>query len=327
MNTFSTHTLRLLAVAALTMGMILPGASGCKKKEATVVEAAPTPTPQPPSGIVVYTIGGHLSRVDLQAGTLLPLTTGRSTEWFPSCSPSGHEVVFWSNSGTNIYNLWKVDINGTQRVRLTENPTDLLPATAQNLYLNSAPAWSPDGKRICYSASGDLWEIDNEGFNPRTLLAGHDAYSPAYAPKESSLIFVSAGDGPVNNLYKLNLTDYTVSKLTSYTDWNVGSPSYSSDGAKILFVLYRENVSQIYAMNADGTGSSNLTTDNASLCPKFAQADTKVVYCAPSDDSTLNVYMMTSIGTDKKMMTSMGGTSPSWAAFLPVAPIPTPVNP
>jgi Tol biopolymer transport system component len=236
-------------------------------------------------------------------------------------------VAFWSNAGTNVYNLWKMDINGTQRLRLTENPTDLLPATAQNLYLNNAPAWSPDGKHICYSMSGDLWETDSEGYNPRTLLSGRDAYSPAYAPKDASVIFVSAGDGPVNNLYRLNLSDYTVVKLTNYSDWNVGSPSYSADGSKILFVLYRENVSQIYTMAADGTNPANLTTDNVSLCPKYAQADTKIVFCAPGEDSTLNVYMMTAAGTDKKLMTSLGGTSPSWAAYIPVAPLPTQVNP
>ncbi len=327
MNTFTTRTLRLLAIAALTAGFILPGSTGCKKKEVVVEQAVPTPTPPPPSGIIVYTIGGHLSRVDLKAGTLLPLTTGRSSEWFPACSPDGTEVAFWSNANYNVYNLWKVDVEGTKRVRLTEDPNDLLPATAQNLYLNNAPAWSPDGKRICYSLAGDLWEIDRDGFNPRTLLSGRDAYAPAYAPKDNTLLFVSAGEGPVNNLYRLNLSDYTVTKLTNYTDWNVGSPSFSSDGNKILFVLYRENVSQIYVMNADGTSPSNLTTDNVSLCPKFAQNDTKVVYCSPSTDGTLNVYMMTSIGTDKKPMTSQGGTSPSWAAFVPAAPIPTPVNP
>lgn len=326
-DTFPTRILRILAVSALAVGLILPGTTGCKKKEVTEQAPAPTPVPPPPSGIVVYTVGGHLTRLDLQAGTLLPITTGRSTEWFPACSPNGTEVAFWSNAGTNVYNLWKVDVNGAKRIRLTEDPEDLLPPSAQNLYLNNAPAWSPDGKKICYSLSGDLWETDGEGYNPRTLLSGKEAFSPAYSPKDASLVFVSAGDGPVNNLYRLNLNDYSVTKVTNYTDWNVGSPSFSSDGSKLLFVLYRENVSQIYVMNADGTNSSNLTTDNVSLCPRFAQNDTKVVFCSPNDQNILNVCMMTAAGTDRKVLTTLGGSSPTWAAYLPVAPVPTPVNP
>ena len=120
-------------------------------------------------------------------------------------------------------------------------------------------------------------------------------------------------------------------KITRYTVWNVGSPSYSTDGGKILFNLYRSNTTQVYTTDAGGGNPANVTSNNRSLCPKFAVKDRRIVYCSyetGAEGDLLNVYMANAAGTEPKALTTQGGTSPSWAPLYlkPAAGLPTPLG-
>jgi Tol biopolymer transport system component len=253
--------------------------------------------------------------MDLTTNQVVPLTSGQSTEWFPACSPDGTQVAYWSNSGNGVYNLWKRNLDGQNAVQLTFNETNSLDTSEQNLLVNDSPSWSSDGKRIVYAMEGDVWMIDADGYNPDTLLMGHAALCPTLFPDGKTLLYLSNEKDSVYNLYTEDLTEKTVNKLTQYTDWSVGSPSLSSDGKKILFNLYRENTTQIYITDADGTNAFNLTTSTHNLCPRYAMGDKKVVYCAwqSSVDDGLNLYIINSNGTDNKPLSNVFGACPSWA--------------
>lgn len=316
---------RLLALLLLTLLLGWGVSTGCKKKVEAPPPPPPTPTPVIPPGSLVFVQRGHLVRLDLEASQRTPLTSGQSTEWFPACSPQGNQVAYWSNAEGGVYNLWKIDLNGSNRVQLTFDDADSLPPAVQNLLINDSPSWSADGKKLLYSQDGDLWEMDSDGYNPETLLTGRQAFSPIYSPDGKTVLFISNSDGGVFNLWSFSLSDLSVKKLTAYTDWNVGSPSFSADGRKVLFNLYRANTTQVYLMNADGTEPVNLTNNNRSLCPRFAQNDRKIVFCsyAGGEDVGLNVFMASATGVDVKQLTTDGGSSPTWAPSTGLAE-PTP---
>jgi Tol biopolymer transport system component len=288
---------------------------GCKKKTVETPPPPPTPTPVVAQGSIVYVQMGHLVRLDLDGNQITPLTSGKSTEWFPACSPKGDQVVYWSNAEGGIYNLWKINLDGSQRVQLTFDETNSLRTGDQNLLVNTAPSWSADGSRVIYAISGDIWSMDADGYNPETLLIGHSALCPLLSPDGKTLVYLSNQDDSVFNLWTLNLSDKTLKQLTHYTDWNVGSPSFSHDGRKILFNLYRANISQVYTINADGTDPLNITNNNKSLCPRYAMMDRKILYCSwgNSEDDGLNIYLVNANGTEAKAITTDEGSSPSWA--------------
>ena len=328
------HTfLRLTIFGTFFVSSLFLGSMGCKPKKIELPPPPPTPTPVIPPGSVVFVQRGHLVRLDLDSTQTIPLTSGKSTEWFPACSPKGDQIIYWSNAvdkdsekqDSGIYNLWKINMDGSNRVQLTFDEANLPSARDQNLLVNNAPGWSQDGKKIIYCLQGDIWAMDPDGFNPETLLSGHKALCPVYSPDGKSIIFISMGDDPVFNLWSMNLTDKTLKKLTNYTDWNVGCPSFSADGRKIIFNLYRENQTQIYTVSADGTGPLNLTTNNRSLCPRFAQQDRKFLFCSYStgDDVGLTLYLANANGTDAKPLPPVGASSPSWAPARIVSDIPS----
>jgi Tol biopolymer transport system component len=269
--------------------------------------------------------------LDIEAKQIVPLTSGKSVEWFPAVSPDGAQVAYWSNAKTGVFNLWKVNIDGTGRTALTESEVTALRPEDQNLLANNAPAWSSDGSRIYHSIAGDLWALDPDGFNPESILMGHDAICPAVSPDGKTLLFVSRKEDQVFNLWAMTLSDRELKKVTQYEDWNVGSPSYSGDGKKILFNLYRSNTTQVYTIDAVGGNPLNLTSNGRSLCPRFAVKDRRMVYCSfentPEGD-LLNLYLANASGTDPRALTTAGGTSPSWAPAipLPAAGLPTPIG-
>lgn len=321
------RVVRFGAFAFLLLGFGLMSSTGCKHRQPPPPPPPPTPTPIVAPGSLVYVQRGHLARLDLDSSQITPLTSGKSFEWFPACSPDGSQVLYWSNAESGRYNIWKMRQDGTQRTQLTFDEENTLRIGDQNLQVNACPAWSFDGKKIFYATGGNLWMMDSDGYNPETLLIDHNALCPAPSPNGKSVLFVSNKEDMVYNLWSLNLSDRSLKKITQYTDWNVGSPSYSKDGNKIMFNLYRSNTSQIYTMSTDGTNPVNITTNIHSLCPKFAVYDNKIVYCGweTSEDEGLNVYIMKANGTDGKVLTTEGGASPSWAsASVITATLPTP---
>jgi len=310
----------LLVVLVLSEFSTLTIACKPKKIEASI--ATPTPTPVPALGNLIFVQGGHLVELNLTNSEITPLTTGKSTEWFPVTSPKGDQVVYWSNADSNVYNLWKLNLTNSQRTQLTFNDVNGLPSNEQNLLLNASASWSRDGKTIIYAQDGDIWAIDSDGYNPKTILSGQGAICPNFSPDGKSVLYLSNLNDAVYNLYVLNQSDKTIKQITQYTDWNVGAPSYSMDGSKILFNLYRGDVTQVYTAKADGSEPINLTNNVRSLSPCFGQDDKKIYYAAygPSGDSNLNIYIMSASGADVKALTTNGGASPSWAPLFVLAP-------
>lgn len=312
---------------ALAFVFLLSASGGCNKKQPPPPPPPPTPTPVIPPGSLVFIQRGHLARLDLEGSQITPLTGGKSTEWFPACSPKGDQVIYWSNAEGGVYNLWKVNLDGTSRTQLTYDQTNSLRTGDQNLLVNAAPSWSSDGKRILYALEGDIWIMDSDGFNPETVLTKHSAICPVLSPDGKTIIYVSNAEDSVYNIWSVAVSDKTVKKLTNYTDWNVGSPSFSADGRRILFNLYRANTTQVYTVNAaDGSDPVNLTKDNRSLCPKYAIFDRKIVYCSygTGEDVGLNLFVMNPNATEIKALTTEGGTSPSWAPARVLTSSPTP---
>lgn len=301
--------------------------AGCKKEAPPPPPTPPTPTPTPQPGTAVFLESGHLVHVDLQTKKSIPLTSGSSVEWAPSLSPDGQWVLYWSNAETGFYNLWKIRVDGTRRTTLTEHEAHGLPEEGLNLLLNNAPAWNTKGDQVYFSFAGDLWRTSSEGYNPETLLSSWQACCPFPSKDEKTIWFVAQGRGSVYNLWALDLASREVTPVTRYTDWNVGSPSLSPDGRKILFNLFRDNVSQIHSMNTDGSNIAPVSADTQSFTPAWAQNGRKILYTKIGKDGRLQVWMMNASGTDPQPLGGAGSHSPSWGPrwVLPEG-LPTPVS-
>lgn len=135
--------------------------------------------------------------LDLSASgaTPVPVTAGDENDASPASSPTGPWVVFESTQDKVIgSDIWVINIDGTDRRRLTFGPEGSYARTA---------TWSPDGLEIAYetNASGesaihvvpvagsDAWQL-----TPTFGYEGH----PAWSPDGSWIAFESTRDGAMN---------------------------------------------------------------------------------------------------------------------------------
>ena len=155
--------------------------------------------------------------MDADGGNPQNLTNNLTEDKYPAWSPNGERIAFSARRDGHFigrfgitYEIYVMDADGDNEQRLTEN--------RQNDW---HPSWSPDGKRIAFSADrrGDL---------------------------ENYEIYVMDADGGNEQ------------RLTQNRE-NDEYPSWSPDGKRIAFYSDRDENYEIYVMDADGGNPQNLT--------------------------------------------------------------------
>ena len=76
------------------------------------------------------------------------------------------------------HNVYTVQINGTQLKKLTTDGKSV------------TPRWSPDGTRIAFSRSGQLWIVNANGTNQHRVGTVTKAYQPAWSADGTTLAYV-----------------------------------------------------------------------------------------------------------------------------------------
>jgi TolB protein len=143
-------------------------------------------------------------------------------------SPDGRRIAYSQLEGlshSQHLDLYVADINGSNRVRLTENDT-----------ADALAAWSPDGKRIAF--------VSNRA--------------------ESARCFYYDCAGFTNELWVMDADGSDVTRLTETSEEEL-SPSWSPDGEKIVFVRVAgdDEPHYLYIVNADGTCATRLVEGEA----------------------------------------------------------------
>ena len=93
-------------------------------------------------------------------------------------------------------------------------------------------------------------------------------------------------------------------QLTSHPDGDL-DPAWSPDGRRIAFHSYRDGPSQIYVMNADGTGVTRLSPGEA---PAWSPDGRRIAFASPGD----GISVMNADGTGVTSLTSRGW-GPAWS--------------
>jgi TolB protein len=133
------------------------------------------------------------------------------------------------------------------------------------------PVWAPDGSRLAFaSASGaasSIFVVGGDGTGLRRLAAGRN---PAWSPDGTRIAF-AATESDNEDIVLLSLDTSKRRRVTTHSSRDF-SPQWTPDGAGIAFassrgdssrVNGREYGSEIYVMDADGSGARALTSHNA----------------------------------------------------------------
>ncbi|MDE2365560.1 MAG: PD40 domain-containing protein, partial [Betaproteobacteria bacterium] len=149
---------------------------------------------------------------------------------------------------------------------------------------NSAPAWSPDGKKLAVVLSlmggSQIFMVnaDGGGLQRITQSNGIDT-EPSFSPDGQSIIFTSDRGGSPQ-IYRMKLTggaSGTAERLTFEGSYNV-SPDYSPDGKSFTFI--HRNGDRFNVATQDlATGQVQLLTDSQfDESPSFAPNGKIILY-------------------------------------------------
>lgn len=246
----------------------------------------------------------------VRIGSVLLLLLGR-------LSPAGHasfpgsngRIAFQSNPDGN-WEIYAMNADGTDLTNLTNHP-------AEDFY----PAWSPDGSRIAFSSNRDgnaeIYLMNVDGTSPtRITYTNRTDVFPAWSPDGLRIAFASYDLGTSNyDIWSMN-ADGTGQKRLTTTQSEDTEPAWSPDGSRILFRSSRDGNLEIYVMNSNGTGATNLTNDptTGDDAPDWSPDGTKIVFARTRDQHT-NIWLMNADGTMPTQLTdSFGGDSmPAWS--------------
>jgi Tol biopolymer transport system component len=276
----------------------------CLKGVPAVVKQVSQPDAQGFLSNIWYKISPNAATGAVTGPTPSPCTD------LPSAS-RGEKIVFDSNRGGDYRNIYAMDAEGGNVVRLTTEETN-----------EFAGPWSPDGQHIAFTWFGlttsDIWVMNADGSNPVNLTDTPqiDEGFPAWSPDGQRLAYTTRRDGN-NEIYVMNADGSNPVRLTDNPADDL-APSWSPDGSRIAFVSDRDNsagVYDIYLMDADGATVTRLTTSvGSAYTPAWSPAGTRIAFRSDRDDSS-DIYVINIDGTGLQDLTNNPAFdwAPSWS--------------
>jgi Tol biopolymer transport system component len=239
----------------------------------------------------------------------------------PNWSPDGTEITYseqgtanWSPDGAEVPSC-EQGMGGEDIAVMSADGSNLRVLCTNGTY-GLDPTWSPDGTKLAYSSSGDIYMMDSDGSNRVNLTKTPrvDELNPAFSPNGSQICFYAALPGRSRVPGGYYVMDKGASDLyllfeVPYDNYQ-GACDWSPDGTKIAFNADEE----VYVINADSTNSTALTRNSAlDGSPSWSPDGTKIAFSSNRYGDS-NIYTMDVDGSDVALVTNSRyeDISPDW---------------
>ena len=265
-------------------------------------------------GIDFGGLEAHLRLVTPEGLPELPPATDMD-DWAraPDWSADGTTLGFWGNlqSGDDV--PFVTSPSGRGQVQLAAND----PNTGGQFYGGVLPAVSSDGSQVAIAKDGSLVVFDVSARSLKTVLGapwGSQGSEPAPSPVAAGPKFVAAVDWLTDGRLALQgdgafwtaAADGSGAQHTgTLPELGVWYPRWSPDGSRVIFqsrpVDANDNPSgpwDIYVVDADGAGLTQLTTDPGNdIQPTWSPDGSRIAFSSDRDGA-YEIYTMAADGSE-----------------------------
>jgi len=161
-----------------------------------------------------------------------------------------------------------------------------------------------------------LYAIERSNLAQLTKLTPDttSASDPAFSPDGSRIAFVSQRDGNAE-IYIMN-ADGTASTRVTNDPQPDGRPSFTPDGQALVFHSARNGgKQQIWAVNVDGSGVTQLTRDSVNSSPTISPDGQTIAYVSTRNKDT-DIWLMARDGSNQRQFTRSPQQRESEPRFL-----------
>ncbi len=166
----------------------------------------------------------------------------------------GTDLIAYFHGEWGDLNIYTIPAAGGLPTQLTSNAGN-----------NVDPEWSPDGTRIAFQSDRDgteaIYIMNVDGSDQmRVSPPGTRARQPSWSPDGTQILFTHINSSTVA---VMNIDGTEVRSLIppALRAWNA---KWSIEGTQIVFETDRDGDPEIYVMNADGSDTMQLTSNNIS---------------------------------------------------------------
>jgi len=195
---------------------------------------------------------------------------------------------------------------------------------------NFDPRWSADGTKIVFisdrittadaDGSQEIWIMNADGSGQTQItfyLNSVGVSHPAFSPDGSRIVFSSSQPPSTTyNIWVMNVDGSNQQQLTTSED---SGPVWSPSGSKIVFESRRTGDLEIFVMNSDGIGQTDIinsptTTD---LFPEWSPDGRMIAFTSIPQAGIEAIWVMNADGTGKKQLSNppngLDDMCPAWS--------------
>ena len=224
--------------------------------------------------------------------------------------PSASQPQFSSDGGRIAYHSWLTE----KRALITR----AVPGGNEHIVAvhleDQLPTWSPDGTTIIFLSrrrgdrASELLGVSSNGGDPQVI--GHGEY-PTWA-LDGRLAFKGWGE-PQDLGIRLSPPD--LSDPVELTEHDTDTaPTVSPDGKQVVFMSRRDGNWNIYIMNSDGTGMTQLTDDPSEDGLPTWSPDGKAIAFVSNRGGPWAVWAVPPGGGGKRQLFTMEGSPDGFVA-------------